>query len=335
MCPVEERWPPFCTNGKADVAPQPHTWVFRRNGAAPWPRVGRLGRLVGMGYLIGTDEAGYGPNLGPLVISATVWEVPDGVGSEDLYRRLQAVIAPAAERNGNGERPRGDGRLEGPLPRPAEGCGCWSAACGRPSRCWVIRPRSAAEVWELLAPGSGAACGPEAGYCGDDLPLPLDAAAGELDALGPRLQAAFSAAGVRLLGVRSRAIFPASSMTFCKRAGRRACSCRGRRWAWRPRRSSPCPAGRSAVLCDKHGGRDRYLPLLDGMFSRTAGRDPRRGAAAERLSFRSRRAARGVPFPGQGRGAPAGGPGLDGRRSISASWRCGRGTTSGSAACRA
>jgi ribonuclease HII len=27
-------------------------------------------------YIIGTDEAGYGPNLGPLVITATVWESP-------------------------------------------------------------------------------------------------------------------------------------------------------------------------------------------------------------------------------------------------------------------
>ncbi len=33
-----------------------------------------------MPYLLGTDEAGYGPNLGPLVISASVWEVPDGAG---------------------------------------------------------------------------------------------------------------------------------------------------------------------------------------------------------------------------------------------------------------
>ena len=41
-----------------------------------------------MAYLIGTDEAGYGPNLGPLVISATVWEVPDDVGGENLFDRL-------------------------------------------------------------------------------------------------------------------------------------------------------------------------------------------------------------------------------------------------------
>jgi len=29
-----------------------------------------------MGFVIGMDEAGYGPNLGPLVLTATVWEVP-------------------------------------------------------------------------------------------------------------------------------------------------------------------------------------------------------------------------------------------------------------------
>ena len=49
-----------------------------------------------MGYLIGTDEAGYGPNLGPLVISATVWEAPEGVGGEDLFGRLGHLIAPGA-----------------------------------------------------------------------------------------------------------------------------------------------------------------------------------------------------------------------------------------------
>jgi hypothetical protein len=38
-----------------------------------------------MGILIGMDEAGYGPNFGPLVVAATAWEVPDevpGVGCQ-------------------------------------------------------------------------------------------------------------------------------------------------------------------------------------------------------------------------------------------------------------
>ena len=46
-----------------------------------------------MAYLIGTDEAGYGPNLGPLIISASAWEVPDGLRSEDLYRQLDGIVA--------------------------------------------------------------------------------------------------------------------------------------------------------------------------------------------------------------------------------------------------
>ena len=67
-----------------------------------------------MGYLIGTDEAGYGPNLGPLVISATLWETPDGVGGEELYRRLDAAISPRPQRtSGNGHAPLciGDSKL--------------------------------------------------------------------------------------------------------------------------------------------------------------------------------------------------------------------------------
>ena len=69
-----------------------------------------------MGYLIGTDEAGYGPNLGPLVISATVWEAPDGVGGEDLFGRLGHVIASELDGVSRQRRPvRGDGRLESAL----------------------------------------------------------------------------------------------------------------------------------------------------------------------------------------------------------------------------
>ncbi len=45
-----------------------------------------------MPYLIGTDEAGYGPNLGPLAISATVWHVPEHVGHSDMYSELDECV---------------------------------------------------------------------------------------------------------------------------------------------------------------------------------------------------------------------------------------------------
>src|SRR5690348_14319014 len=44
-----------------------------------------------MPYLIGTDEAGYGPNLGPLVVAASVWYVPDRPAT-DLYTRLKKAV---------------------------------------------------------------------------------------------------------------------------------------------------------------------------------------------------------------------------------------------------
>src|SRR3990172_1034494 len=76
-----------------------------------------------MGILIGMDEAGYGPNLGPLVVAATAWEAREEVGGQrsevrekkaegggvslasaarpnlaehDLYRTLRAIISRTA-----------------------------------------------------------------------------------------------------------------------------------------------------------------------------------------------------------------------------------------------
>ena len=36
--------------------------------------------LVGMTLLIGVDEAGYGPNYGPLAVAATAWRVAEQEG---------------------------------------------------------------------------------------------------------------------------------------------------------------------------------------------------------------------------------------------------------------
>ena len=51
-----------------------------------------------MPYLIGTDEAGYGPNLGPLVIAATVWRVPCDPQYCDLYELLEPIVGRSTSR---------------------------------------------------------------------------------------------------------------------------------------------------------------------------------------------------------------------------------------------
>ena len=137
-----------------------------------------------MPFLLGTDEAGYGPNLGPLVISASVWEVPEGVRGDELYPRLQTVIAPAAVRSAGQPR---SGSADGQrvaiadskvLYQSQKGLrllerGLWAA--------WSLidrRPAACGDVWKLLTgPDAEPRC---AAFCNgwDPLPAPRDFDAG-------------------------------------------------------------------------------------------------------------------------------------------------------------
>ena len=42
-------------------------------------------------WRIGIDEAGYGPNFGPLVMTAVAWHVDDGIRDDDLWKTLRRV----------------------------------------------------------------------------------------------------------------------------------------------------------------------------------------------------------------------------------------------------
>ena len=49
-----------------------------------------------MTLLIGIDEAGYGPNLGPLCVGASAWRVEGGgrkAEEGDLYQLLAEIIS--------------------------------------------------------------------------------------------------------------------------------------------------------------------------------------------------------------------------------------------------
>jgi ribonuclease HII len=53
-----------------------------------------------MAWIIGIDEAGYGPNLGPLVMTSVACRVPDHQLDADLWKLLSAVVRKAGKADG-------------------------------------------------------------------------------------------------------------------------------------------------------------------------------------------------------------------------------------------
>jgi hypothetical protein len=217
-------------------------------------------------YLIGTDEAGYGPNLGPLVISATAWQVPDAVRGGDLAALLGDVFVASPAQMARHGRPCvaiGDSKV---LYQSGKGLrhlerGLW-AALGLLGHA----PRTGRDVWRLLAPDAARhqqASPWDADY---DPAVPLDADPAEIAALGPVIVAALERTGVRLLAMRSRAVFPEAFNRLVAQYGSKGTALSNLTLQLAAELIEPLGPGPISVCCDKHGGRDRYQELLTAHF---------------------------------------------------------------------
>ncbi len=204
-----------------------------------WGRALVFAILPGMGILIGMDEAGYGPNLGPLVVAATAWEIADdgpasGVqGSHegepasaggrpagatatavrrtkhqsqhdhiDLYRALRNIVAKSASER---RVPIADSKV---LYNPAAGL----RHLERGLHAVLLAMRQQLSCWSEIVHYCQAdpdghhrrACWPDEFDCS----LPIHAAANELTRLGARFARACQSASVRPLVIRARFVFP-------------------------------------------------------------------------------------------------------------------------------
>ncbi|HTU24460.1 MAG TPA: hypothetical protein VMF30_03615 [Pirellulales bacterium] len=216
-----------------------------------------------MAYLIGTDEAGYAPNLGPLVITSTVWQIAEAPSDLDLYRRLQSVICPIAESQPNGpllvadskaiySRARGLGLLERGVLAMMSLVGevpCdWRAA-------WQSLDSDAADHLDHLP-----------WHREYDSALPHSADRDDVLAAAGRLREGMAAAGVELLSVRSTAVFPESFNAGAKRWGNKAEALSNWTLGLVADALESCRGADVHVVCDKHGGRNQYGRLLQQQF---------------------------------------------------------------------
>jgi hypothetical protein len=254
-----------------------------------------------MEVLIGVDEAGYGPNYGPLVVAATAWSVEhspaanaERAAAVDLYKLLRKAVCRAPDKAGRKLAIADSKRLYSPqlgLRQLERGVlaalAAMNGATADRDGAAAGDCRCIAGVAELLA-ATGAdphaqrhelAC-----HCDDEMPLPLDALPGEVARLASSLAAACRQCGVVLVAVRARLVYPAEFNDLVERWGTKGAALSHVTMALvrevvdgltGPSRGGemPAPGARRPdarrgiqIWCDKHGGRSRYGALLQHHF---------------------------------------------------------------------
>jgi len=211
-------------------------------------------------YCLGTDEAGYGPNLGPLVISATLWEVPDGIADDGLYKLLKKVVAPKPADSAAASRRivLADSKV---LYSPATGLRRLELGALAALRCAGVRATNLRELLVAIAGDIGP----------DDAALPWQTVGvavphvcttDEVDEAADYLHGGLKAVGVRLAAVRTRAVFAAEFNSLCESHDNKSNVLTAETLRLVRQLLDRCGSGPVAVACDKHGGRNCYAAAL-------------------------------------------------------------------------
>jgi ribonuclease HII len=214
-----------------------------------------------MTFVLGTDEAGYGPNLGPLCIAACAWETAQGLAALNFYDCLAAIVS--ADGSDSSKLAIADSktlyRPGGNLALLERGVLAALAAINRLPKRWR-------DIWPLLDAEALPQIDALAWHAAYDEPLPRDVLAEELaQVVDPFCDGCYSA-GVRLVELQASALFPATFNTAVKRCGNKAEVLSLTTLELARRVLDRLPAGDAVVLCDKHGGRSRYAALLQHVF---------------------------------------------------------------------
>jgi hypothetical protein len=215
-----------------------------------------------MPYMIGMDEAGFGPNLGPLVISATLWHAPGGLGPDDLYDVLAAAVAPGVS-SGDDRLAIADSKI---LYQPRRGLRLLERALFPALAVTGRVPHDWAQLWDVLEADIRGERVRLPWYRDYQLRLPLAEDASELDRLAERLRGALGRARVRLVMIRAQAIFPAEWNRLVEECGTKGAALSRTALELLANVMATVDDGSVLCLCDKHGGRNHYGALLQRQF---------------------------------------------------------------------
>jgi hypothetical protein len=224
-----------------------------------------------MTLLIGTDEAGYGPNLGPLVVAASAWRLPTADDAADRLTRLATEIGRAT---GLGRPPWADSKQ---LFKPGGGLGAIErgvlAALASTGQASPVKPAShripsdGAALSERLGIEIPVAITPPEWPRLTAMSIPVAASHESLAALDTAVATMLPRHGVQLVAIACRLLPPAAfnalldsglnkSDILSKTTLELAADLRGL-----------APGEPAVVWCDRHGGRKSYAALVGRHFA--------------------------------------------------------------------
>ena len=239
-----------------------------------------------MTLLIGTDEAGYGPNLGPLVVAASAWRLPDADKAADRLARMAAEIGAAAGSRqplwADSKQLYKPGSGLGAIERgvlaalastalastaPASTAPASTAPASSMQRASHGIPSDGAALSERLGIDNPVATAPAEWPRFMAMAIPVAASAASLKALADSVATILPSHGIQLVAVACRLLHPTAFNGLLDSGLNKSDILSKTTLELAAELRALAPGEPAVVWCDRHGGRKSYAALVGRHFA--------------------------------------------------------------------
>lgn len=222
-----------------------------------------VGREI-LAILAGIDEAGLGPILGPLVMCASVFEVPDELADQPLWDTLAPAVARKAGRKSTalaiGDSKKLFNRKSPKALRHLERAVLAILAAND------HHPAALADLLSIITSDANARAQAYPWYNLQEVALPRVLSATDISLSGNSLAVAMKKAGVRTCGIRAECVFVEEFNRIIRATGNKSTTALGVTFRLIYYLWSRLKSGSICIHVDRQGGRMRYLSALERAF---------------------------------------------------------------------
>lgn len=209
-------------------------------------------------YLIGVDEAGLAPNLGPLVITATFWELPSPLPSSSIWQAFSPVLSQ--------ERSKDSSRLHIADSKEVHQAskGLYALERGVFSALALLdhKPGNLQALWSTLSPHGSEEFLTEPWNAESPLTLPVETDLEEIDHHSANWKQHCEETGIHLRGIRSEIVSTSRYNRLVGEYGNKSIVLSRLSLGLLRNFWDPGSDDRYFIISDKHGGRNRYDELI-------------------------------------------------------------------------